>query len=369
MIGDLNGDGRNDVAIFTESTFFGSEIMVYYQGTQGEFDNVLSMNALTDEDLYIVWDIQVGDFNNDGRIDLGVLGAKRNVTSGYVGRLVIFYQDAVTGDLGTGQHFMISSNYTYRFGVGDLNSDGRQDVVVSRNGPPPPPGGIPENGLSVFYQNSNGALEPEVVINRDLYSRAEIYVADMDNDGDTDIVIQSGNKQIAVIKQTAAKIFSTSPDYYDVQTSYSNFIWTFSVGDVNDDGRNDVVTLDPGNSGLLNILLQNGSGYLHPPIFVTVNSSPLYGIEISDIDRDGRNDIIGNVVDAGFPNGIGQVHVFYQNASNTFSNPVIYSFPTVSGGGSGYTETLAIGDVTGDGRPDAVLTWSNEGLFVLPNQP
>lgn len=30
-------------------------------------------------------------------------------------------------------------------------------------------------------------------------------------------------------------------------------------------------------------------------------------------------------------------------------------------------EALAVGDVTGDGAPDAVMNWAIEGVWLLPN--
>jgi hypothetical protein len=154
-----------------------------------------------------------------------------------------------------------------------------------------------------------------------------------------------------------------------VTTSYSNSFNTFAVRDLNGDGRNDVAVLDPGNNGPLNIFLQNSRGTLDPPTFITVTSSPLYGIEIADLDKDGLNDILGDVVAAASPTGIGQIHVFYQQPDHSFRSPTVYTFATSAGGGSQSYQALSIGDINSDGWPDAVVTWLDEGVFVLLNVP
>jgi hypothetical protein len=104
---------------------------------------------------------------------------------------------------------------------------------------------------------------------------------------------------------------------------------------------------------------------LDSQILVNVGSSP-YGLEIVDINGDGLNDIVGDRVDPGF-SAQGNILVYYQNADHAFKTQTSYTFTTKSGGGSAWHQNLSVGDVTGDGRPDAVVTWSSEGLFVMPN--
>jgi hypothetical protein len=152
-------------------------------------------------------------------------------------------------------------------------------------------------------------------------------------------------------------VLSGTPDYYSVQTSYWPQIYTFEVGDLNGDGRIDVLTTDPGNNGYLNIFFQNTSGTLDPPMLVTVFIGPLYGIEIVDVTGDGLNDIAGDIS--------GTVYVFRQKADHSFGDPVAYTFPTTSFGGSQEYDALSFGDVTGDGIPDAVVTWWGDKLFVV----
>jgi hypothetical protein len=58
--------------------------------------------------------------------------------------------------------------------------------------------------------------------------------------------------------------------------------------------------------------------------------------------------------------------VLRQSATHTFQNFQTYYFPTLSEGGTVIHQAMSIGDVTGDGLPDIVASWSDEGIFVLP---
>ncbi len=344
-VGDLNGDGRNDVVAIQGSNNTG-ELLIYYQDASGKLHSPLVMNL----DIH-TRGVAIADVNNDGKADLVLSGVSKTALGGWPGRVVVILQDPATGQLRPPQEYTVSSDNVFKLAIADLNGDGRNDIVVAA-----PQVGLPGN-LSIFFQNSAGTFNPEVVYNNvHVMSESEIHVADMDNDGKNDIVVQSGLTQFAVIRQTAPGVFSPNPDFYNVQTSYYMKFNSFALGDVNGDGRTDVVTLDPGNNGYLNIFLQNSQGTLDPPVLVQTDVP--FGVKIADITGDGLNDIIYDVS--------GGIVVLPQQPDHTFGPKVSYGYQSLTGGGSMVTQALSIGDVTGDGKLDAVVTWSDEGLYVFP---
>jgi hypothetical protein len=362
-IADLNGDGLKDAATIAAGGF-GQVLLAYYQNTSAAFDAPV---ARTLSDLYIR-DFALGDVNGDGAVDVVLSGLSIPAQSGYLGRVWILYQSPVDGTLSLpGTEVVVNSNNVGGVLVADLNSDSRDDIAVLAEWVIGPGMG----NIAIFYQAANGTLEAESTFTASpVQYTGEVHAADMDQDGDNDLVLQTGLLQFGVVKQDSTltpPAFSTVVDYYSVSTSYWGSFNAFSVGDLNGDGRNDVAVLDPGNSGYLNIFYQNTAGTLDGASLTPQPSSAIYGIEVADIDDDGVNEILGDLVNADIdPNTGGQVYVFSQPGTPPFSNYVIYSFGTISGGGSSVHEALSVGDVTGDGKKDVVVTWADEGLYVLP---
>lgn len=364
-VGDLNGDGLND-AITMEAGGSGQRLLVYYQNVSGGLDGpvVHTMN-----DTYIR-SFTLGDVNNDGSTDIVVSGLSISALSGYLGRIVIIYQDPGTGVLGfPGTELVVSSMHVGGLVAEDLNSDGLTDIAVL---------GSWElitgmGNIALFYQNSLGGMQTELLYDQTPVDyTSELLAADMDNDGDTDLILKSAPLEIAVVHLDTTQtppVLSMSPDFYTVQTSYWGSFDAFTVADLNGDGRVDLAVLDPGNNGLLNLFYQNLAGTLEAAVLTPQPFTPPYGIEAADIDRDGRNELLGDRVSPSLdPNSGGEVYVFEAEAAPPFSSYLTYPFGTLSGGGSAIHDALSVGDITGDGELDVVLSWADEGLYVLPSQ-
>jgi hypothetical protein len=236
-----------------------------------------------------------------------------------------------------------------------MNSDGLPDIVVASHG-------ISNATLSFLFQEPDGALGAENVYSTvPIEWDSEVHVADMNSDGRNDIVVQSGPKQLAVIKQTAPGIYSATPDYYMVQTSYWPNFCSFALGDLTGDGRTDIAVADPGNGGYLNLFLQNSAGSLIGPKLINFTDNTQDEIKIADINGDGWNDIL-------FLSGGDRVMVLMQSTVHIFKTYHEYFLPTESFGGTSVHRAMSIGDVTGDGLTDVIASWSDEGIFVLPRR-
>jgi hypothetical protein len=272
---------------------------------------------------------------------------------------LIFYQNPVDGTLLPPVSYTLSLENPMGVRIGDINGDGRNDIVII--GTPQPVSGSPDmkGAVSILYQKSDGTLDNEFFYTNVNVIGRDVFIADMDGDGRNDLIVQSDLKQLAVVRQTSSGTLSATPQYYTVQTSYWNSFNAFAVGDLNGDGKNDIAVLDPGNNGYLNIFYQNNSGTLDGPTLIPVQFIP-YGIRIADIDGDGLNDIVADYS--------GCVYVMFQRKDHSFAAPVCYNYYTVSTGGSLNTMGLAVGDVTGDGYNDAVVIWDPDSLLaVLPS--
>jgi hypothetical protein len=179
------------------------------------------------------------------------------------------------------------------------------------------------------------------------------------------------------------------------------------VGDLTGDGRPDVVA-----QGLrhVNAYQRTDGGWSRSQVVADDGATVMGGVEVADVSGDGRSDIIVNL---GWNQPRAQIHVFAQTATGGLASPDVYraydnpepveaadidadgrnDIVTVHGGyyamstwpqqpngelgtpvyeylpyASHYPEQgLALGDVNGDSRVDAVLTDYNHGLLVLRN--
>jgi|WetSurMetagenome_2_1015567.scaffolds.fasta_scaffold24493_1 hypothetical protein len=325
-IGDLNGDGLNDVAVIEYANNTGL-VVIYYQNASGGFDTPVTMDF-----DFITRGVVIADVNNDNRADLIVSN----------GNFIVMLQDSISGELLPPIEYISHAGDVSNIEIADLNNDGLNDVAI-----------FGMSQISLFFQNSDRSLGPEVRMetdNRSWFCKG--HIADMNNDGKNDIVIQEGGSILAVYKQISNGFFTSTPDLYVVQTSYMGYINTFALGDLNGDGMTDIVTLDPGNNGYINIFHQNPQGRLDNAVLVKTNYMPA-SVKVVDITGDGLNDIACE-----------GMLVYVQNSDHTFSDDSIRLYP---GESAEVAQTLSIRDVTGDGRRDAVVAIDG-GINVFPHE-
>jgi hypothetical protein len=132
---------------------------------------------------------------------------------------------------------------------------------------------------------------------------------------------------------------------------------TTVAADVNGDGKADLVgiTIVPGNQG--KVFLGNGDGTFQPAIPFNAGEN-VFALGAADLDRNGTVDLVTLGVSTGLRSWKG-------NGDGTFS-----SWQATSIGSTGnYNAILALGDINGDGLPDAVLSLPyNNSIQVYLNE-
>tara|TARA_B100000508_G_scaffold60116_1_gene46729 strand:+ start:7537 stop:10572 length:3036 start_codon:yes stop_codon:yes gene_type:complete len=226
--------------------------------------------------------------------------------------------------------------------AGDLNGDGFDDIIA-----------LTEAGNhDIYYSDGFGHFETPVAIPNP--SGGGYDVADIDNDGDVDMLNYGGNQFKVYLNDGSGNFTELTPVVLDG----SGGISAARIGDVNGDNLPDVIT---GNSGTgatdLNEIWIN-SGTVGNPSFTFLeglnsNYGSISSIAIGDIDND-------NFVDVAFSIGTGAA-VIHKNVNNT-------TFPQGQVVG-GYNSFIRFIDWNQDGHLDLVSSdgYNNWGVRVFYN--
>lgn len=234
-VGDVDGDGRPDLVVASSAAPNVASVLIFLRDAQAQFVATSSLAPSGGSN-----GVAVGDLDRDGRQDIVVTSSNR---------VVVFLQDAAqAGEFLPGVGHAVGLQ-PIGVRLGDLNGDGLSDLAVSNLGAPDGSG----SSVSVLLQDpgSPGTFAPATSYATDIFSEG-IVIADLNGDDRADLAVANFGSfgktgSVSVLLQgAAAGSFSAAVNYR--QLGGSNAL---AVGDLNQDGRPDIAVVDDGGVAVL----------------------------------------------------------------------------------------------------------------------
>jgi hypothetical protein len=260
-IGDLNADGRPDIAV---ANAFSNSITVFTKDPLG-VGYIASTVGPTGS---VPFSVAIADFNADGRPDLAAANSQSNSVS-------VFFKDAI-GTGYTAQPQVPASAGTRSLAVADLNADGRLDIVTAS---------FTGSSVSVLLRDAAGSGYT-ASSHATGANPTSVRIGDLNADALPDIaVVNAGANSVSYLLANAGGGFGAAT------TMAAGFLLKgLGMADLNGDGRVDLATAT-GGSNIVERLLKDatGSGYTRSTVGAT-GAEP-NAIAIADVNADSRLDI------------------------------------------------------------------------------
>jgi hypothetical protein len=337
-IGDVNNDGLNDAVVATTFYFdpdHDYSVFVFLQQTDGSVAQPVRYKY---SDSYGSWvAVQIADVNNDNRND---------VIFTFSDSIGIFYQNTA-GTLDALQRFYTGQTAD-GIKAGDLNNDGLTDIAVCHWN---------DSFIRIFYQKASGGFQ-QITYPVDNGGRDEIDINDMNGDGLNDVIYMPGQgmgSTVNIFYQDGSTGLLGSPVGYNYQVSYYGHFNGIGTGDLNNDGRADLVGSIGGNSAWIAVCYQNSDGTMGPATFLPSYDIPT-PVEIADLNCDNKNEIIvGHYAWSKFS-------VWEQDGNGNYSNYKLFGTLYYAG-----PYGLAVGDLNNDSRQDVLSTGGSATAYFMYN--
>jgi hypothetical protein len=274
---DLDRDGDQDAMIINAPVTGGAGIR-WRENTDGA--GTFGPASLI-ASAFVARVIRVGDLDRDGDPDL--------VTASTPGATRLSWHENTAGDASNWTTQFISSTYPSPFcaDIGDIDGDGDFDVIAGSS--------ADGNSSLAWFENTAGDASAwsQRAISAVQYFPSEVRLADVDGDGDLDaFYTEVGFATIAWKENTAGDGSAWSDHIIEngMSTIGPN---TVEPADMDGDGDTDVVVASRGSNNSAWFENANGAGTSWTRHSLT-SPARLYRLRATDLDRDGDVDVVGS---------------------------------------------------------------------------
>ncbi|MBM3433912.1 MAG: hypothetical protein FJX93_04060, partial [Bacteroidetes bacterium] len=357
---DLDGDGKLDMV----SVNYGANTISVFRNTSTS-GSISSSSFAAKQDFATAsgpHDLNFGDLDGDGKVDIAVLNASAKNVS-------LFRNTSTSGSISLATKVDVSPynnavgyGYIYKMALGDLDRDGQLDIAVAGQSPY----FTQERTIGILKNESTvGSFSfptrYDHAVNVSMY---DLKIVDLNADGFNDLVATNHDDNQVSIWRSLGSIEDISSSSFAARQSLTTGTTPYftEVGDIDGDGKPEILVANHGSNTLSVFRNTSTSSALSfsAKVDFTAATNPR-GIAIGDINGDGKKD----VVVANY--GSSSVSVFANTAtSGSISTSSLAAKSDFTAGTN--PNNLSIADIDGDGKLDwAVANEGSSSISVFRN--
>lgn len=327
--GDLNGDGRADLAV---TDYNGLSVSVLLGNGDGTFGSPTSYSV--GDHPYAV---TLADVNGDGHLD--IVCASLNLAHLALGGTVSVLLGKGDGTFAPAVNYVAGKNLS-SLALADFNGDGHVDIATSD---------VSSGNVAILLNNGDGTFRSAVQYPAGP-NPFSLGVGDFNGDGKADLVVTNlcdvsqSNFNCTSYQTTVTILLGRGDGTFSGPVSYESGYAPedLVVADFNSDGKEDLAISTFGSDpSSVSLMLGNGDGTFQGPKSYPVGGTT-YGLAVGDFNSDGTLDLVAASVNGGLAELLGTGNGSFDAAVQYFVSLSLGARP-------------AIADLNGDGLPDLVL--------------